>query len=238
MNITGDAKAIAAAFIKARGEMKATVGKDGAGVYGKYATLAAIVEATTEILAKNGLAIMQEVSNDDAGVTIDTWLVHDSGTMMQFKPLTMPCDRKPQSVGSAATYGRRYALAAVCGLAADYDDDGEAAQDSTKGRPSPQKVAAPRKEATLTAEEVFTDAASKLTKMSKDQAAMIAALGKLAYPEEWDDANMDKLAQWASGGARHKLDTLYEIEATKLIKALQKKIADAAKTQPATAEAA
>lgn len=146
MNITGDPKAIASAFIKARGQMEATVTKDAKGNFGKYATLAAIVEATTEILAKNGLAIMQEVSSDEAGVTVDTWLIHDSGAMMQFKPLTMPCDRKPQSVGSAATYGRRYALAAICGLAPD-DDDAEAAQASTQPAKTAQKAVAPRKDA-------------------------------------------------------------------------------------------
>lgn len=54
MVINGDAKLIAAAFVKARNEMNATVPKGGTGNYGKYATLAAIVEATAAPLAACG----------------------------------------------------------------------------------------------------------------------------------------------------------------------------------------
>lgn len=142
MNISGDAKTIAAAFIKARGVMNATVTKDAKGNFGKYATLAAIVEATTDAFVANGLAVVQEVGTDEHGVTVETWLVHESGATMEFKPLTLPLSqRTPQAVGSAITYGRRYALAAICGLAPD-DDDGQAAQDTTK---TPQKAQEPRK---------------------------------------------------------------------------------------------
>lgn len=143
MIIEGDNKAIAAAFIKARGEMNATVAKDAKGNFGKYVTLAAIAEATSPAFAANGLAIVQEASADEHGVCVETWLVHESGSTMRFTPLTMPLtDRKPQAVGSAITYARRYALGAICGLAPD-DDDGEAAQ-GTQGRadtrPAPPRV--------------------------------------------------------------------------------------------------
>lgn len=131
MIIDGDAKQIAVAFIKARADMNDTVVKDAKGNYGKYATLAALVEATSSALAKHDLAIVQEVGTNAEGVTVDTWLIHASGTTMHLGSLTMPCDRKPQSVGSAITYGRRYALAAVCGLAPE-DDDGQAAQNSVQ----------------------------------------------------------------------------------------------------------
>lgn len=129
MIITGDAKIVASAFVKARGEMNATVTKDKKGNFGDYATLAALVEASAAPLAKHGLAIIQEASIDEGGVTVATWLVHESGSVIEFAPLTMLLtDRKPQAVGSAITYARRYQLASVCGLAPD-DDDGQAAQD-------------------------------------------------------------------------------------------------------------
>ena len=150
MNITGDAKLIATAFVKARKEMNSLVVKDAKGNYGKYVTLAAIVEATTEAFAANGLAIVQEASADEHGVCVETWLIHESGATMQFTPLPMPLtDRKPQAVGSAITYARRYALGAICGLAPD-DDDGQAAQDSTRPqRPAqaPQRPQEARKPA-------------------------------------------------------------------------------------------
>ena len=59
MEIHGDAKLIAAAFVKACGEMSATVHKDAKGNYGRYATLAAIVEVTSPVLAKHVLKIVQ-----------------------------------------------------------------------------------------------------------------------------------------------------------------------------------
>jgi hypothetical protein len=140
MKIEGDSKLIAGAFIKARGEMNATVVKDAKGNFGKYVTLAAIVEATSATLAKNGLAVMQEVSTAEGGVTVETWLIHESGATMQFTPLTLPLtQRTPQAVGSAVTYARRYALGAICGLAPDDDDDAQAAEDATKpSRPAQQ----------------------------------------------------------------------------------------------------
>jgi len=126
MIVTGDAK-VFAAFVKARGEISATVTKDARGNYGKYATLAALTEATAAPMAKYGCALVQEASVGETGVTIETWLVHESGGIMQFSPLTLPpVQRTPQAIGSAITYGRRYALAAICGIAPE-DDDGDAA---------------------------------------------------------------------------------------------------------------
>lgn len=143
MIITGDPKLIVAAFIKARGEMSATVTKDKKGNFGDYATLAALVEATATSFAKHNLAIIQEAELLETGVTVATWLVHESGSTIEFTPLTMPLtDRRPQAVGSAITYARRYQLASVCGLAPD-DDDGQAAQDATPAT-KPQKRQEPQ----------------------------------------------------------------------------------------------
>lgn len=191
-------KLIAAAFVKARKEIGGAVGKDKKGNFGDYATLAAITEATSAALANQGLAIIQEAQHGTDGVTILTTLLHESGATMVFAPLTMPLtDRKPQAVGSAITYGRRYALAAVCGLAPD-DDDGEAAQAATKPA---QKPAA-----------------------SAEQLAEIDRLGMIAYEDEWD-ANKNKLAEWASKGTIKELDKLLAQEAATLIASLKKKLA-------------
>lgn len=206
MIIHGDAKAICAAYVKARGDMSATVIKDAKGNFGKYATLAAIVEATTPHLAKHALAVVQEASTDEMGIVIETWLVHESGATMQFTPLPLPLtDRRPQAVGSALTYGRRYALASIFGLAPD-DDDGQAAQDAQQ---APQRASA---------KSTPTDK----PRADKVQLDMIDDLGKVVYNGEWE-GNQNKLAEWASGGARTHLKDLYASEASKLIKALEKK---------------
>lgn len=204
-------KLIAAAFVKARAAIGGTVGKDAKGNFGRYATLAAITDAITEPLAKHGLAIIQEAQLDDAGVTVETTLLHESGATMQFAPLTMPLtDRKPQAVGSAITYGRRYALAAVCGLAPD-DDDGQAAQDATKTTHKPVDVA-------------FDAPAMQLA--TKAQLKHLGDLGAQYYGAEWAD-QLPKLVEAVTKGATSDVSQLQPSEATKLIAGIEKKLAQA-----------
>lgn len=182
-------KLIAAAFVKARAKMGATVGKDAKGNFGRYATLAAITEAISQALSDNGLAIIQEASMDETGVTIETTLLHESGATMQFTPLTMPLSqRTPQAVGSATTYGRRYALAAICGLAPD-DDDGQAAENATAGA---QRAQTPAKaQAPAPAQKTPQRASTPATAGTQHDpaAAMLIdplnALGEELYAENW-----------------------------------------------------
>lgn len=201
-------KLIAAAFVKARGEIGGTVGKDGKGNYGSYATLAAITDATSAALSKYGLAIIQEAKLDADGVTIFTCLLHESGATMEFTPLTMPItDRKPQAVGSAITYGRRYALAAVCGLAPD-DDDGQAAQDATKSAKAPANP--------------FTEPSKPLA--SKEQIDALSKLGTEFYGEEWAE-QLPKLCMAVTKGATSDVFELQPQEAAKLIGGIERKMA-------------
>jgi hypothetical protein len=189
MKIEGDSKLIAGAFIKARGEMNATVVKDAKGNFGKYVTLAAIVEATSATLAKNGLAVMQEVSTAEGGVTVETWLIHESGATMQFTPLTLPLtQRTPQAVGSAVTYARRYALGAICGLAPDDDDDAQAAEDATKpSRPAQQgrpQDAQKAQGATTTPQRTVDAATGEITVSGVPTDAELDILGTWQTPQD------------------------------------------------------
>ena len=55
-----------------------------------------------------------------------TMLLHESGQWIKSK-LKMPIEKATaQSVGSVITYGRRYGLSAITGIA-QYDDDGNVA---------------------------------------------------------------------------------------------------------------
>lgn len=204
-------KLIAAAYIKARAEIGGTVGKDAKGNYGRYATLAAITDAITLPLSKHGLAIIQEATLDSDGVTVETTLLHESGATMQFAPLTMPLtDRKPQAVGSAITYGRRYALAAVCGLAPD-DDDGQAAQDATKSA---------HKAVDNPFDKPMADVASKA------QLTQLGDLGGAFYGAEWPD-QLPKLVEAVTKGATSDAGQLQPAECAKLIAGIQRKMAQA-----------
>ena len=92
----------------------------------RYADLAACVEAVIEGLNSAGIALVQRTSLDDAGVTVETVFVHESGEMLECGKLNVPAAKHdPQGYGSALTYARRYSLMAACGIAPE-DDDGNA----------------------------------------------------------------------------------------------------------------
>ena len=88
----------------------------------KYANLSEVINVSKHLLAENGLAIIQLLDYTTAGVVIETILTHESGQYIS-GTLTIPVSKQDaQGVGSAATYGRRYAWAAICGLAQEDDD--------------------------------------------------------------------------------------------------------------------
>jgi hypothetical protein len=93
-----------------------------------YADLNSVWESCRELLAKNGLSVIQGNSiGANNTVIVETILAHESGQWVQSE-LCMPLAKNdPQGVGSAITYGRRYGLAAIVGIVADDDDDANAA---------------------------------------------------------------------------------------------------------------
>lgn len=202
MNYNND-KLIAAAFVKARAAIGATVKEDGTGNYGAYATLAAITKATSKALADNNLAIIQEAALDEHGIVIHTTLLHESGATIEFAPLPMPLtNRTPQAVGSAITYGRRYALSAICGLA-PADDDAQAAEDA-------QKAAKPEKPKPVATAE---------------QLSALDMLGEKFYNGEWQEQR-SKLSLAVSKGATDDPAYLLQTEIAKLIVGIEKKMAE------------
>jgi len=114
-----------------------------------YADLSAVWEVAQKPLADNGLAVMQPISStvDGRSVHVTTLLVHVSGEWVSSTfTLTPKADKaepfiSPQALGSAVTYGRRYALAAMLGIVSE-DDDGEGAEGrgnhKPAARPAPQ----------------------------------------------------------------------------------------------------
>jgi hypothetical protein len=92
----------------------------------KYADLASVQDAIRKPFAKNGLCASQVMEPMESGFVLVTILGHSSGQEIVSRlPVTLT-DTKPQAVGSQITYARRYALAAIAGVA-QIDDDGEAA---------------------------------------------------------------------------------------------------------------
>jgi hypothetical protein len=99
-----------------------------------YADLASVWDACQAVLPANGIAVFQPTTVRDGAAVVTTLLVHESGEWIS-EDLPMPVGQQTaQAVGSAITYGRRYGLAAMVGVAPK-DDDGNEASKQQPSRP-------------------------------------------------------------------------------------------------------
>lgn len=125
----------------------------------KYADLAAVVEAVLPALNASGIALLQPSAYDNGTgiVHVATMLMHESGQWMRCT-LAMPLSKRDaHGVGSAVTYGRRFGLQAMSGVAPTDDDGNEAAKpqqeraEAKRADPKPPTLAerADRLETTL-----------------------------------------------------------------------------------------
>lgn len=105
----------------------------------KYANLEELLAQTRPILAAVDLALVQEPVSEDGSIGVHSYLVHKSGETLDFGHYTVPLAKHDaQGAGSALTYTRRYAIAAIFGLAQE-DDDGDAAV-----KPRPKREGKPQ----------------------------------------------------------------------------------------------
>jgi hypothetical protein len=134
----GPVNELMAALAAAQGEMSnAPFDATNPHFKSKYATLASIRDATIPHLAKHGLSIHQVTKMNGQGMLLVTRLAHASGQWI-VSEYPLPNTSKPHEMGSAITYARRYSWAAITGIAAEEDEDGNAAQDGAKnGNPLP-----------------------------------------------------------------------------------------------------
>jgi len=120
--------ALAAALSKAQADITGAL-KDSQNPFfkSKYADLASCWDACRKQLAANGLSVIQTTRMTEQGLMLVTTLAHASGEWVAGEMPVLTKDASPQGQGSGITYARRYALAAIVGLA-QIDDDAEAAQ--------------------------------------------------------------------------------------------------------------
>lgn len=132
---------LATALAAAQAEMKnAPLNKTNPHFKSRYADLAGIRDTVTPALTKHGLAIVQGTDTTDSGIVVVTKLVHKSGQWIESRfPISYD---KPQAMGSAYTYARRYSLSAMCAISADEDDDANAANDKPVAGPASATISA------------------------------------------------------------------------------------------------
>ena len=101
----------------------------------KFTTLSNLTNVVLPKLSEVGLAYSATPRVTPDGFVLEAHLLHTSGEKLSASfPIT---ETNPQKVGSAVTYFRRYALAALTGVVADLDDDGNAASTTS---PAERKI--------------------------------------------------------------------------------------------------
>lgn len=165
----------------------------------EYTTFDAIIEHARQALTTNGLWFTQTLESGDSGkYRLVTTLMHQSGQWLSSETPLLVEDGGNQAFGSALTYMKRYALAALLGIASDDDDDAnEADGNSVQSRQDRQ----PRQPVRQVEPPPSTMAGRKIEAQgqrtaSQYKADCIAALAKIKTSAEltaWSDAERDTL---------------------------------------------
>lgn len=159
----------AAAFVAAQAQFRhAKLTAVNPHFKSKYAPFSEVMDAVRGPLTAQGFAILQTVTEaDSVAFGLTTTLLHTSGEWLA-GTVRMPMPDTAQQVGGALTYARRYGLAALCGVVADDDDDGETATAPSRAAakpaakpatptPSAQAPSAPAKSAPKAADAPVPD---------------------------------------------------------------------------------
>lgn len=164
---------LAKALCAAQAEMTSAT-KDAANPHFKsrYATLDAVIDAVRPAMAKNGLSFIQPPGTlTDEGLPITTMLMHTSGEFMRSTLHVPVVQRTPQGIGSCISYGRRYSLMAILGIAAADDDDGEAAMGRNGNGHQEARFSAPQppKDSVHPADAYIAKAKEKIATISSEE---------------------------------------------------------------------
>tara|TARA_B100001123_G_C15305984_1_gene1022706 strand:+ start:2300 stop:2788 length:489 start_codon:yes stop_codon:yes gene_type:complete len=122
---------LAGALAKAQGELDGASKKSTNPFFNSgYADLHEVISSTFPHLSKYGLSVSQGNEIIPGAVCVTTTLLHESGQWLRSKIKVPMAKVDAQGVGSATTYGRRYGLAAMVGVA-QKDDDGNSISGNT-----------------------------------------------------------------------------------------------------------
>jgi len=130
-------KNIATALAKAQMEMgKALKSSSNPHFKSKYADLASVMDACLPALNANGIAVISPTGEDEYGRFVETRFIHgESGEGLSCRVPLLVSKNDMQGYGSAVTYGRRYGLMSLAGIAPE-DDDGNAAAKAPPQEPA------------------------------------------------------------------------------------------------------
>jgi hypothetical protein len=156
--------------------------KSATANYGNYAALDAITPMILTKLGEAGIAWTARAGYEEGQYGVIGALIHEGGEKVEgFFPVTVT---KPQDIGSAFTYARRYLLLALTGVApTGEDDDGQKAQE-----------AAAQKEVQVAQAQATAAAADTIAPLKKRVAELLTEAGELT-PEMDQEARTAKVQE-------------------------------------------
>lgn len=180
-----------------------------------YAPLDELVHVSFKALAVQGLMLSQHTIVMDGRMHLVTRILSADGSMdcgaYDLGPYTTQ-----QALGSSLTYARRYTLAAILGLAAEEDDDGNTASAPTAKpaeKPKPKPITSDRAE--LEAEYIAAWKATRTTTQIADPddwknrgsaVKTILGLQRFIKVSDMTDEQLSRcIAEWR-GGTQNPLD--------------------------------
>jgi hypothetical protein len=192
MQTSSENKNIIKALIKFHHSVgKAAKTADNPFLKSKYANLETILDVIKQPLEDSGLTFVQFPTGENQ---LTTMLMHESGEWMSDTFTLKPVDSKPQSVGSAITYMRRYSIGAVLGIATEEDDDANKAQ----------KQATRAKETITGATSSNTDKAVTLILASKNRGYLKATKENITNSKLYSATDKEKLISIINGRINDK----------------------------------
>lgn len=199
MKRSEDIQEITKALVKFQAEVKNPANTGVNPHFGnRYAPLSDILNDVRPLLAKHGIAIVQIPSETGSGkVSVTTILLHESGQWIEAEPIVLnPVKSDPQGVGSAITYGRRYSISSVLGIASEDDDDANAASEPI----TPAQDDPPQKQPKPTTKKKPTERDMLIAKIKPTaqqyglkSAEVKQILREQFNTETWDNLNEDEL---------------------------------------------
>jgi len=105
-----------------------------------YADLSAVTAVAIPALTEQGISVIVETELDNGLLTVRTILALSAEERVHIDvPIPLGRNGGAQAFGSAMTYGRRYGLSALCGIAQADDDGYEAQASAPSGYQQPQR---------------------------------------------------------------------------------------------------
>jgi hypothetical protein len=172
--------------------------------FGLYADLATVFDTIRKPLSDNGLDVIQcFVPYGEQYVMLVTTLGHNSGQFIRsFLPIKS--NLPPQQLAATATYLKRVELAAIVGVAAEDEDDGETAQ-----RAAAQQAA--------TDTDRIEKALMSKARVARDQAGIDAVLAQVERGRasgQLDDATAERVKAYAKEVAALQLKSAQKVAET------------------------